>query len=276
MPVAMPAILRRGCARPPVGRRQDFNVTVAAGAVKAFRFAHVYVGPVLECQVWWAMSTEVRPRHVGLLDEVERARRERYVQPADRDRFTLGVAVTRLAAGALLGVEPERVPLDRTCPGCGAPHGRPVIDGGPQLSVSHSGERVVVALTGGGPVGVDVEELSDRLTEDIAGQLLGPDEAADLRGLGPAARRRGLLEYWTRKEAVLKATGDGLRVPLSDLCVSAPDEPPRLLAWDDRPGLPGRFTMHTLAPGPGYAACLALIDQPDARIREENAASLLT
>ncbi|SEF88838.1 4'-phosphopantetheinyl transferase [Thermomonospora echinospora] len=210
-----------------------------------------------------------------LLDEVERARRERYVRPADRDRFTVGVAVTRLAAGALLGVAPERVPLDRTCAGCGAPHGRPVIDGGPHLSVSHSGERVVVALTGG-PVGVDVEEDAGRLTEGVAGQLLGPDEAADLRDLGPAARRRGLLEYWTRKEAVLKATGDGLRVPLTDLRMSAPDEPPRLLAWEDRPGLAGRLTLRTLTPGPGYAACLALIDQPDARIREESAGPLLT
>jgi 4'-phosphopantetheinyl transferase len=213
---------------------------------------------------------------VELLNDVERARRERYVRPADRDRFTLGVAVTRLAAGALLGVAPERVPLDRTCQGCGAPHGRPVIDGGPLLSVSHSGERVVVALTGGGPVGVDVEEASDRLNEEIAGQLLGPDEAADLRGLDRAARRRGLLEYWTRKEAVLKATGDGLRVPLADLYVSAPDEPPRLLAWEDRPGLPARLTMRTLTPGPGYAACLALIDQPDVPVHEESAGLLLT
>ncbi|WP_148233061.1 MULTISPECIES: 4'-phosphopantetheinyl transferase family protein [Thermomonospora] len=230
---------------------------------------------MLECQVWWARLTDVRPWHTELLNEVERGRRERYLRPDDRDRFTLGAAVTRLAAGELLGVPPERVPLDRTCSGCGAPHGRPVIEGGPHLSVSHSGERVVVALSGGGPVGVDVEELSDRLTDEIAAQVLDPEEAADLRGLGPQARRRGLLEYWTRKEAVVKATGDGLRVPLADLRVSAPDEHPRLRDWQGRAGMASRITMHALEPGPGYAACLALIDQPDARVHERDAASLL-
>lgn len=67
--------------------------------------------------MWWARLTDVRPWHTELLNEVERGRRERYLRPDDRDRFTLGAAVTRLAAGELLGVPPERVPLDRTCSG---------------------------------------------------------------------------------------------------------------------------------------------------------------
>ncbi|WP_241661057.1 4'-phosphopantetheinyl transferase family protein [Thermomonospora catenispora] len=226
---------------------------------------------MLECQVWWARREDVRPWHVDLLNDTERARRDRYRREADRDRFTVGVAVTRLAAGALLGVRPERVPVDRTCPGCGAPHGRPVIEGGPQLSVSHSGDLVVVALSRGGPVGVDVEQDSGRLGEGIVRQLLGSEEVADLRDLGAAWLRRGLLTYWTRKEAVVKATGDGLRVPLTDVRVSAPDEPPRLLSWKGRRDLPGRMTLRTLAPGPGYAACLALIDQPDPVIVERSA-----
>ncbi len=221
--------------------------------------------------MWWARRDDVRPWHVDLLNDTERARRDRYRRDADRDRFTVGVAVTRLAAGVLLGVAPQEVPLDRTCPGCGAPHGRPTIAGGPHLSVSHSGDLVVVALTRGGPVGVDVEESSDRLNEGIARQLLASDEAADLRDLGRAWFRQGLLTYWTRKEAVLKATGDGLRVPLTDVRVSAPDEPPRLLSWEGRRDLPGRMTLRTLDPGPGYAACLALIDQPGPVIVERSA-----
>ncbi|GLZ08594.1 4'-phosphopantetheinyl transferase [Actinomadura sp. NBRC 104412] len=221
--------------------------------------------------VWWAELGAARPALfglVGLLDPVERARRERYLRDADRDRFTLGVAMTRLAVAGRLGVEPEHVPLTRACRDCGEPHGPPVVDGGPHLSVSHSGDRVAVAVSPHGPLGVDVEEDSGRIGDDIARQLLAGDE--------PPGGRAGLLTYWTRKEALLKATGDGLRVPLRDVRVSAPDEPPRLRLWDGRPGLAERIMMRTLDPGPGYAACLALLDHPEGvRVRERPVAELL-
>jgi 4'-phosphopantetheinyl transferase len=93
--------------------------------------------------------------------------------------------------------------------------------------------------------------------------------------LGGSDRAAGLLAYWTRKEAVVKATGEGLRVPLTDLHVSAPDQSPRLLAWYGRPELTGRLQLHALNPGPGYAACLALIDQPHAAVYEIPATDLL-
>jgi 4'-phosphopantetheinyl transferase len=122
-----------------------------------------------------------------------------------------------------------------------------------------------VAVSPYGPLGVDVEEDSGRIGEDIARQLLAPDE--------PPSGGAGLLAYWTRKEALLKATGDGLRVPLRDLRVSAPDEPPRLRDWDGRPGLAERIVMHALEPGPGYAACLALLDHPEGVPVHERSAS---
>jgi 4'-phosphopantetheinyl transferase len=222
--------------------------------------------------VWWASREAARPELVALLDPIERARRERYLRDADRDRFTVGVAVTRLAVAERLGIAPERVALDRACRDCGEPHGRPVAEGGPELSVSHSGGRVAVAVSPYGPVGVDVEEDSGRIGDDIARMLLSADEVGD----GPSPGRAGLLAYWTRKEALLKATGDGLRVPLADLSVSAPDEPPRLRSWNGRPDLAARIVMRTLDPGPGYAACVALLDHPEGvRVQEHQAAELL-
>lgn len=218
--------------------------------------------------MWWAALGDVRPEHAELLDPVERGRRERYLRPEDRDRFTLGVTMTRLAVGDLLGLAPERVPVTRACSDCGAPHGPPVVDGGPFLSVSHSGDRVALALSPDGPVGVDVEASGRSLEAAIAAQVLTAAETADLRRLGPDGFQRGLFAYWTRKEAVLKATGEGLRVSLTDVYVSAPEEPPRLLAWEGRPELTGRITMHGLHPGTGHTACLALIDQPQQSVRE--------
>jgi 4'-phosphopantetheinyl transferase len=225
--------------------------------------------------VWWAARNDARPALTAILDPVEQARRGRYLREADRDRFTLGVAITRLVVGARLGLLPEQVPLTRACADCDEPHGPPVVAGAPQpdmpashLSVSHSGDLVAVAVSPYGPVGVDVEEDSGRIGDDIARHLLAPGEAA--------GGSSGLLAYWTRKEALLKATGDGLRVPLGDLRVSAPDEPPRLLSWEGRPGLSGRMAMRGLAPRTGYAACLALLDHPDGvPVEERSAAEML-
>ncbi|MFI0447263.1 4'-phosphopantetheinyl transferase family protein [Actinomadura sp. 6N118] len=215
----------------------------------------------------------MRPVHTELLDAVERGRRERYLRDADRNRFTLGVAITRIAVGRARDLAPEHVLIDRACDDCGKPHGRPVIEGGPHVSVSHSGDRVAVAISPYGPLGVDVEEAG-RPTESIAGHLLAPAEKADAAAAGMSPGT--LVAYWTRKEAALKATGDGLRVALTHLHMSPPAEPPRLVAWEGKPDLPGRMAMHTLDPGPGYAACLALIDHPaDVPLVERPAADML-
>jgi 4'-phosphopantetheinyl transferase len=219
------------------------------------------------CDVWWATLSDVRPEHVALLNSVEHGRRERYVRTEDRDRFTLGVAMTRLALGPLLGLPPAMVPLTRACRDCGEPHGPPAVAGGPLLSVSHSGDRVAMALSAHGPVGVDVEECSRQLDNAIERHVLAPAESA-------APDDRGIFAYWTRKEALVKATGDGLRAPMTEITVSPPDEPPRLIAWSGRADLVGRITMRALEPGPGYAACLALIDQPGAEVCEHAAAEL--
>ncbi|MBW8486689.1 4'-phosphopantetheinyl transferase family protein [Actinomadura parmotrematis] len=204
--------------------------------------------------VWWASLADAPLAPGALLDPVERARRERYLHAEDRERFTLGVVMTRTALAPLLGVAPERVPLDRSCADCGKPHGAPRVEGGPRVSVSHSGDRVAVAVSVHGPVGVDVEAASGRLTADIGSHLLAAGEAA--------ADEAALLAYWTRKEALTKATGEGLREPFTRLRVSGPDEPPALLAWDGRPGLADRFAMRALDPGPGHVACLAMLDHP--------------
>jgi 4'-phosphopantetheinyl transferase len=142
------------------------------------------------------------------------------------------------------------------------------VAGGPHLSVSHSGHRVAVAVSEAGPVGVDVEAATRRLDESITGHVLSADETM-------TSDPGELLAYWTRKEAIVKATGDGLRAPMTDITVSSPAQPPRLLAWSGRSDLVGRIDLHTLDPGPGYGACLALVDQPGVSVRERPAAPLL-
>jgi 4'-phosphopantetheinyl transferase len=232
------------------------------------------------CLVWWAEPGWVHGGLTTVLDGAERDRLRRYRRPADRARFAAGVVVSRVVLGALLGVEPGRVALDRSCPTCGEPHGPPRLAGGDRpplhLSVSHAGNRVVVAVATAPGVGVDVEAVPPDLRLDgLCGQVLTPEEAAGLTGLPAADRVGAFLSYWTRKEAVVKATGDGLRADPRRIRVTPPSSQPELLEWPDRPGMVARTAMHTLHPGPGYAACLALLDQPSARVRELSAAAIL-
>ncbi len=233
------------------------------------------------CQVWWACPGEVTAGHLVMLDPAERGRHAGYLRAADRDRFAAGVAITRLVLGSLTGLPPARVPLDRSCAACGQPHGPPRLTDCPRyrrpgLSISHSGDRVVLAVAAGGAVGVDVELPGPAVDiAAVASYALAAGEQALLRQLPPAGQLAGFASIWTRKEAVVKATGDGLRARLADLIVSGPTAEPRLLRWDQRPDIPARATLRTLSPGGGYVACVALLDQPSAAIRELSASALL-
>src|SRR6266571_4204656 len=109
----------------------------------------------------------------------------------------------------------------------------------------------------------------------VASYVLAAEELALLRQLPPPEQPAGFASYWVRKEAVVKATGDGLRARLAGLVVSDPMAGPRLLRWDERPDIPGRVTLRTLSPGGGYAACVALLDQRAAAVSELSGSALL-
>lgn len=178
-----------------------------------------------DCQVWWARPADAHPRLATLLNPVEHTRAAAYKRQIDRDRFIVGCALSRLVLGELLDLSPARVPLERPCADCGRPHGRPQVAGRPeQLSISHSGDRVALAVTRSGPVGIDVEQIDARKAEAIE-SVLTAEERGTLAGLSSQARLAGLYTYWVRKEAVLKATGHGLTVPMREVGLSRHDEP---------------------------------------------------
>jgi 4'-phosphopantetheinyl transferase len=233
------------------------------------------LGPA-ECQVWWARLADCRPAHLDLLDAVEAERHAAFRAAADQARFTLGVVLTRTVLAALLDVGVQQVKLDRSCPDCGRPHGRPrLVSGvGPAFSVAHSGDLVGVAFATAPAVGLDVERIAPPRADGLADAVLSPQERAEFDRLDPGRRGRDFFRYWVRKEAVVKATGEGLRVPLRDLTVSAAGEPARLVGWAGRPDAPGRFALYDLEGGPGHAACLAVIGARPA-VREYDAGALI-
>ncbi|WP_051966786.1 4'-phosphopantetheinyl transferase family protein [Kitasatospora mediocidica] len=216
-------------------------------------------GPLLpgECHIWWASATRPEQQLVGSLDSVELGRLTGYHHGADRVRFATARILLRTVAAGYLGTGPGHVQVVARCPDCPKPHGRPTLPGtGLEVSISHAGDLVAVAVTAVGPVGIDVEHIDPELsTADLLPHVLSEVE----REASAVDTGFGFHRMWTRKEAVLKATGDGLRVPLSGLGVSAPDAEPRLLFLDGSTRPVERFVMADLDAGAGYAASIAVI-----------------
>jgi 4'-phosphopantetheinyl transferase len=230
------------------------------------------------CQVWWAALDDVGPGHDALLSPGDLDRRSRLLRAADRRRLTAAAAVAGLVLGAHAGRPPARLDIDRTCPHCGRPHGKPRIADLPDLhfSVSHSADRVVVAVSRDGPVGVDVEEVGSWDAADldeVAMLTLAPEERAVLYRAPKGARAAVFTAYWTRKEAAVKATGAGLTTALEDILVSPPASAPRVLRWGDAAAGPPPV-LHVLRAPAGYAAALALVG-PTTRVMEADAGPFL-
>lgn len=165
---------------------------------------------------------------LDLLDPEERARAARFTVEHPRRVFITARAALRRALGIRLGLYPAAFVFSL------GPHGKPRLDPPSPLrfNLSHSGDTIVIALTEGVDLGVDVEELDrDTPTERLARRFFTEAEARAVEQAPEADRNRVFFHCWTAKEAVLKATGSGLTVPVREVEVDPnPDAPPRLLA----------------------------------------------
>jgi 4'-phosphopantetheinyl transferase len=220
------------------------------------------------CEVHLGRIHDLRAAHRTLLSDTELGRAQQYQRAADRDRSLLGAVLLRITAARLLGVPPSGVAVDRTCGRCGVQHGRPQLPGsGLHASVSHSGDIVAVALTAAGPVGVDVEAVRTIDFAAVTDSVCTPAERRFLTGLDD------FYAYWTRKEAVLKATGEGLLRPMTDLQVTPPGSAPRLLrlGGDAAPAC----RMADIPAGDGYQAAVAVLTARPVAFSTRDAAPLL-
>jgi len=204
------------------------------------------------CEVHVGRIEDLRGEHLALLNSIELDRARPYRLAADSDRSLLGAVLLRVAASRHLGIRPGNVTVDRTCERCGAQHGRPQLPGsGLYASVSHSGDIVVVALTSAGPVGVDVEAIRPIDFAAVANSVCTPAELTDLH-VGA-----DFYTFWTRKEAVLKATGEGLSRPMTDLRVTPPGSAPALLRLGG--GTAPACHLADISVGDGYQAAVAVL-----------------
>ena len=213
--------------------------------------------------MWWARPAGAREL-LALLDSGERGRCARFDRDDDRSRYLAAHALARLVLAGHLGIPAPTLAFEATCRQCGASdHGKPRLGAagtGVEFSLSHSGARVVLAVARDVAVGVDVERLNrQRDFAALAPAVLSGAEQLAVAALPDAERAAAVLRYWTRKEALLKATGDGLGVAPTALTVTPPDAAPALVAWEAAAPLNVAPHLVDLSPGPGHVASLAML-----------------
>ena len=193
----------------------------------------------------------------ALLSDEERERAGRFAFDRDRRRFIFGRARLRQLLAARLGVRPESVALTY-----GA-HGKPALaprfsGSGLRFNVSHRGDLAVFAFASGCEVGIDVEAIHVlRGADEIAACCFSRRENKAYQALDPRLRPLGFFNCWTRKEAYLKALGEGLHHPLGCFDVSlTPGEPARILRVGNTPGDQCGWRMRSFSPAPGFVAAV--------------------
>lgn len=231
-----------------------------------------------ECHVWWASRASAGAHLERLLDQGEIARWSRFHREEDRALYLVAHALARIVLGAYLGVHPGEISFSTVCQHCGRAHGKPRLRGHKkpiELSIAHAGQQVAVALARGAPVGVDVEHIApQRDNASLIRSILSNSEQQVLAHTPGIDWTLALLRYWTRKEALLKATGHGLAVAPSSLTVTAPHEAPALVCWTAQTQLITSVSLYDLNPGPEHLACLAVLGA-DLDVIERDASDLL-
>lgn len=175
--------------------------------------------PTTRVELWFTDYSEVTDepwlaRYIALLDADETARRNRFLFERDRRAYAISHALLRTTLSHYADVPPERWSFTWNN------YGRPEIDEpaeyrGMRFNLSHTHGAALVGVVRDFDLGVDLESV-DRNTScvELADRYFSPREVADLLRRPTAEQRDAFFDYWTLKEAYIKARGMGLAIPL--------------------------------------------------------------
>ena len=216
--------------------------------------------PACEAHVWSVdlrLSEQGVRRMESLLDDPERSRARRYRFSRDRRRFVVTHGVLRMLLGSYLRRPPARIRLRSE------PRGKPLLEEAAPLhfNLSRSGDLALLAFSRDGPLGVDVEWVRAMpQMQALARRHFTLAERRALDRVEPAAGSTLFFRIWTGKEAVIKALGVGLALPLDSFDV--PLDGAGGLVLLAHGGRDVRWHLAPLVPGPGVVGALATERQP--------------
>jgi 4'-phosphopantetheinyl transferase len=210
--------------------------------------------------VWLNAPAPVTRQYRNLLSALEMERADRFVFEHLTRSHELSHGALRLLLAHTLNCRAEEVEFTY------GPRGKPFLQGESRIkfNMAHSGNLALYAVTLDVEIGVDVEETRE-VPEmgQIAARYFCDAEAAELKAVGagkPAAQ--AFFRCWTRKEAYIKAVGDGLYMPLDQFQVTLSDEPAKFIHIGNDEGTAARWTLQHLDPAPNYVGALAYRDAP--------------
>lgn len=230
------------------------------------------LGPLLPRTVHvWAIAVDrpadipaITGEHETALSTAEWRRAQAFRSERDRHRFIARRVALRQLLGRYLALEPGDIEIDEgggrkpAIAGLNAKHDAIGVLPDIAFNCSHSDGVALLAFARDLPVGVDLERVRPAPeAEDVARRYFSPHEYRALMKIPPADRLAAFYECWTAKEAVVKALGLGLAMPLEGFTVSfARGQPARLVHLDT--GEPDDWMLTRLRPSPGYSAALAV------------------
>ena len=212
-----------------------------------------------EVHVWRVTLDERSANFDKALAENDRTQAARFRFNVDRERFLNARASLRMTLGRYLETAPHALQF-----GFGA-HGKPALGAAQnnldlRFNLSHSHEFALIAITLGREIGVDIEYMrADFAGDEIAARFFSQNEIAQLDSVAPESRVTAFFDCWTRKEAYIKARGEGLSFPLNQFDVSlGPHSRAVLLGNRLDPTETSRWVLRELSPAPNYAAAIAV------------------
>ena len=218
--------------------------------------------PADEVQLWRVDLEAIRAdesRWQNVLSSDELTRAARFRSAGDRQRFMATRALLRAILAGYLATDPKGLSFaysKKEKPFLGPAHASSEI----MFNVSHSGGIALLAFARGREVGVDVEQVRrDFDLEAIARRFFSAGEQKQLASLPSEDRADAFFRCWTRKEAYIKATGDGLSLPLSqfDVSLGAGESNPLLATRPDDLEA-GRWRLQEVPAGVGYVAAVCV------------------
>ena len=214
------------------------------------------IAPMLpdnELHVWRArldLSKAVRVRLQSTLNSDERERAGRFLIPEACERFVAARGILRELLGAYLDIQGEKVAL--TYGPAGKPSLSPTHESRICFNVSHSNGMGLFAFANNHEIGADIEYVKEDFRGmEIASRFFSQHEIAALAKLPPNTRDQAFFGCWTRKEAYVKAHGQGLSIPLGSFTVEFAKSHQVL---QDEGG--GRWSCYSLEAAPGFAAAV--------------------
>ncbi len=214
----------------------------------------------------WTIDLEANRAMVAdfraLLSEDEGARADKFRFEKGRNEFTITRGVLRSLLGSFLGVAPAELRFSYSA------HGKPQLEGhfrnALEFNVSHSDGMAIVCLAQQSRLGVDIEKVRlDFEHPRIAERFFSDHEREQLRNLSPEEIPYAFFRCWTRKEAFIKALGEGLSHPLHQFDVELrANKPAALLSTRPDPDEASRWNLFDIPVPAGYLAALAMEDSP--------------